>query len=134
MYSNSFRIYIRRQSTGTWSAWHLVDTAFSSGDTITFASDSYIRWIGDWRTARDLWFTIPLERTVSNLNATISGSIIVTCNGSRNTVNIANASSTDIYETDGGITVHIGFASDQSFATTGYPATIQSYGVTITFA
>lgn len=134
MYSNSLRMYIRRQSTGTWSEWHLIDTAFSSGDTITFGTDSYIRWIGDWRTARDLWFTIPMERTVSNLNATISGTIYVSSNGSRNPITISSASSADIYETDGGITVHLAFASDQSFATVAYPVTVQAYGVTITFA
>ena len=133
LYSTSLNIYIRRQSGGTWSEWHLIDTAYSSGESITFGSPSFIRWAGDWRTARDLWFTIPMERRVANLTASISGTIYVSCNGSRNGITISSASTVELFENDGGMSVHLAFDSDQAFAAVAYPVSVQASGVTITF-
>lgn len=124
-------------STKAKKAWQQgLDLCYSAGDSITFGtsgSNVYNRFAGDWRSTTHLWFTIPLAKICEGLTATLSGSVMVCSNGTRNTVNMSNVTAT-CYTTPCGVTVDLGFSSAPSYAVAYMPVTVQSYGLTLTFS
>lgn len=130
--------FFRSQSSGTWTAWKQIPTYYDSETSITFGTGSYLRWAGDWRSTTSLFFTIPLSRPIrtndSAISVTASGKIYVTCNGTREEIDLSNASSVTCYPIVTGVTVNVQFSSAPSSSSLYMPATVQPYGFTIAFS
>lgn len=122
------------------SAWRTglgVSADYKAGDTVSFTTtgdETYTRWAGDWRNTTDLYFTIPLTKPFGNLSASVTGTVFVCSNGTRNTVTLSNLSSVVCYNSPSGIVVRLRWASAPAFAVSYQPVTVQPYGFTITFS
>ena len=114
------------------TAWRTAIGA-QAGYTLTFPSDSYVRWAGDWRNTTNLWFTIPLNMACTGLTATVSGSVIVISNNTRTTVSLSSVT-TNCYVSHTGVTVNMTYSSAPSYAVASGLANVQAYGLTITFS
>lgn len=135
--SNVVTLYIGDSGTpyvvvGYPSAWRTALGA-QAGNTLSFGTDSYVRWAGDWRNATNLWFTIPLNMSCTGLTAAVSGSVIVISNNTRTTVSLSSVTPT-CYVSHTGVTVNLAYSSAPSYAVASGLANVQPYGLTITFS
>lgn len=109
---------------------------YVAGDTISFptSGNSYFtRFHGDWRYTNVLYFFIPTSRSCTGLSATLSGTIYLVTNGVRNSVNMSNVTPT-CFCNESGIAVRLVWETAPSYAVQFNLASVQPYGLTITFS
>lgn len=135
--SNMLTLYVNDSGSGVVTvshpnAWRTA-LGIQTGNTLSFGTDSYVRWAGDWRNTTNLWFTIPLNMSCTGLTATVSGSVIVISNNTRTVVALSSVTPT-CYVSHTGVTVNLAYSSAPSYAVASGLANVQAYGLTITFS
>ena len=116
-------------------AWYKA-IGYVAGDTISFPASGnsfFTRFHGDWRYTNVLYFFIPTSRRCAGLSATLSGTIYIVANGTRNAVNVADVTQR-CFCTEGGIAVQLAWETAPSYGVQFAIASVQPYGLTITFS
>ena len=128
------RQFVRIYTNSQWYPWKASYTDFIAGDVLSLPSTG--QYIGSWPNTNQIRFLIPLTRPISASSASISGGMIIRCNGNNSTTSDLSSAGTinSVGITDCGLVVNYTFTTAPSTYQAGHAAVVQPVNMTVTFS